>query len=557
MLIPRELLTLVYGDAAKQSIAKFAELRDWCGTLPPEFLRVFPVNGDGIPSVLRGLNPPSTGSTEPPKKFKYDRKQFDRFNFELNYKRAVRLLEECYDLKDTYKELDRQIITADLDAQTLTMGLSVGRLEDEALSDSFATLTNIIEPRIVEGEGECWHTVSGDEDRQNANRNRALELAKYHRNLKKSSLETVQSFRATAGNSFRTHEKRIRVKAKYFQCLVELLSYLEALRHGMDELFGEQPHYALIDPVEVDRVVGFYELRPGIAPEIGVLADFLAINSFERLIIDTPFNLEKADQVRSHFRALYLVDLASSPYPDKPQLEFVSDVTAMTKDSEAARKLVAQAYARKAKYGQQLRADIEIENDVRVLLLKISETLRHFDRSNEESIAVFPLGDLLKHTFGEAEAGQAWEKALNGEIIEVRFPEDERTLGNRILGLGGEIIIATSRKYKAWGPKKKRVRHYEAIHFGQEGRIGHLDIEQAVQEELPRRSSFPINTAFLNRHALSTQGSSPRFFGENTLKNLSLTENSWKLSLKTGINAKYVHNLLIYVHVRSGFENHA
>jgi|GEM_PF-6272542 len=556
MLIPYELLSKVYRSDFRDVESEIPRLEEWWNELPEDFRRVYPV--DFSERIFDELN--ATGPTE----FFYDRTQFNHLDFEKNYGLAIRLLEECYALKDTYKELDRRIFQEALQEELDKRELALSELEDAMIVDGFQTLGGAVRSHFVETE-QGWEAQPASAAEEPALA-RALEIAEHRRSMRRYASDKLRAARATPGNSFRISEKRQRVKAKYFHTLVELVSLIEALRHGMHDVFGQSPVTLVVEASNVDSTVRHYRNRPGTFPEFDIVEDSILADSFAD-------NFRQADSwfpalVQSVVReaAMHLqillttLDLKTSPLGELTAAEFIERCTPYVADPVKLAEDVNKAYAKHAERSAERRADIDVENDIRGYLWEVAKTLQAFELRSEDRIEPVSLKSALARGRSEGDAKEAWKAFCDGKMTDLSLPVGQFG-GTRLLGVGAEMIVSSARTIKTKRKKNNDIPQfdiYEPVEYAFIGKTGRVELEaHAPGEASPRTIGFTTNSAIFEQSALSSQWGSPRFFGENRLKNICPEESKIRISLTPDFDRAKIEDVLLYAHVRTGFETDA
>lgn len=225
--IPENTLRVLYGDNLKFDILdESRDFKDWCEDIKSPFRK----DWQNVPEIpVFEVN----GTQSDLFKFSYDSKRFNPFHITSNFSKAMHLLDECYALKDSYKEYEVEIL--DQDAQFKISEKLAGIEVEELLltKHKLYNISNAQRLKLIQTDGETEYVPDKDDVILSQGKELEIDLLEKKRKI---LIEEKERLKVASQNPKSPYNKNLicsRQKAKYVHRLTELVMLIEVLKHGL------------------------------------------------------------------------------------------------------------------------------------------------------------------------------------------------------------------------------------------------------------------------------------------------------------------------------------
>lgn len=568
-IIPEELLNIIYRSKFKSreidrplSGDPFDE---WCGTTPGNFgdlLQRYPIR---IPPIAQ----PSRGGGRDIKipSFNYDNKRFSFFKIEQNFSRAVSLLEECYALKDTFKQLDKTLMEEK--AQEL-LNMELDKLTDIELRSIGAKLMSLSLAKIA--------TISDKEENKEITVSEHIvdfdsQIFEQKKLLIRENQLRVEKERRTVDSPYRYNEKRDRAKHKYLHRINELVQLVEAVKHGMYDVHEIMPTYPVIDDDVISNSVSEYRGRRGLEPEVldsergrySVLAYKMLLRSYfessGRFRIVSPVPLgEKYDK-----KYILFIQGGDIARHDHAFEQFLSESCFISDRPEEMKEFLLEARKKILDRIEILTPSLEIETDIREYLWETSVTLEKLQISSTEFIRKISVKDMFTESNSDLDKQRLADfkstKSVAFTLTRKFFSgTDDGTDTSRFLlkGICAEVIInndkfAKDHAFKSPPAKTKTTPEIKFVHQEYLGQPVSFEVTTPSNKHVYFDSSINIK----EQSGMTNVSSSPVLYGENIVENISIFGGQWHLSFRSEVKEAAWDDVYLFLHVKRIRSNHA
>lgn len=254
--IPERTLRVLYGN--HQGLPELPGERpfeDWCGDLLGPFRREW----QQVPVI-----PIRTTTYSGPilLEFNYDRTRLNPYHLQENFSRAMQLLDECYALKDTYKDYEVQILNEEAMFDMFEKQQAIATAELELMRKNLYSVFNA--QTLVSGQEDGKNTLKGkpEDVLPGESEELAIELKKQKMALEKEDMDRLKKASTDLGSPYNKHGVVARLKAKYAHRFTELVMHVEVIKHGLLILNGKKPGVFTITEEDLNDAIDAYRHFP-------------------------------------------------------------------------------------------------------------------------------------------------------------------------------------------------------------------------------------------------------------------------------------------------------
>ncbi|MBK7667309.1 MAG: hypothetical protein IPJ32_08150 [Sphingobacteriaceae bacterium] len=264
--VPPSILRILFGENKELPINDDYSIQNWCDELKPQYRRQWEMIRD-IPR-------------NKPKKpdnfvFDYETARINPFQIDKNFNNAVKLLEDCYNVKDAVNDLEVKIIdqAALFKISDLLDALS---LKEEPVIKRKQTTINNTQTLIYDQVNDKNAKISADISSEDGINQLEIDIINQRREIQKAERKRKEVEFNSLGSPYNLTLKLSRLKAKHTHLLRELTMLVEAIKHGLFIVYKKPPFKLIIDKESLKDSISRYK------QEVDLINKFPAERNFKQ-----------------------------------------------------------------------------------------------------------------------------------------------------------------------------------------------------------------------------------------------------------------------------------